>query len=87
MIEINSKTTQRFCELAAKELKGDWVILGGSVMVLLGVKERFTVDIGLAPEAINQAGAFFLNRIPNWKDNLVPICLSSNLLLRNKAKF
>jgi hypothetical protein len=40
MIEINSKTTQRFCELAAKELKGDWVILGGSVMVLLGVKGK-----------------------------------------------
>ncbi len=110
MIEINSKTTQKFCELAAKELKGDWVILGGSVMVLLGVKERFTVDIdlagpttstqadtlklmtiaekiGLAPEAINQAGAFFLNRIPNWKDNLVPIIKKKDFSLSRPNSF
>ena len=87
MTVINTKISKKFLELAAKELKGDWVVMGGTVMVLMGVNERFTVDIdlagpktatqadtlklmtiaekiGLAPEAINQAGAFFLNRIP-----------------------
>jgi hypothetical protein len=110
MIGIDSKTTHRFFELAAKELKGDWIILGGSVMVLLGVNERFTVDIdlagpknatqadtlklmtiaekiGLAPEAINQAGAFFLSRIPRWEDNLVPILKTKHFSLSRPNSF
>jgi hypothetical protein len=110
MTGIDSKITHRFLELAAKELKGHWIILGGSVMVLLGVNERFTVDIdlagpktatqadtlklmtiaekiGLAPEAINQAGAFFLNRIPRWEDNLVPILETKHFSLSRPNAF
>lgn len=110
MTAINSKMSNKFLDLASKELHGDWVIMGGAVMVLLGVSERFTVDIdlagpesatqaetlklmsiaekiGLAPEAINQAGAFFLNRIPHWKDNLVPIIKNTQFSLSRPNSF
>jgi hypothetical protein len=110
MTVINTKISKKFLELAAKELKGDWVVMGGTVMVLMGVNERFTVDIdlagpktatqadtlklmtiaekiGLAPEAINQAGAFFLNRIPRWEDNLVPILQTKHFSLSRPNSF
>ena len=110
MTVINTKISKKFLELAAKELKGDWVVMGGTVMVLMGVNERFTVDIdlagpktatqadtlklmtiaekiGLAPEAINQAGAFFLNRIPRWEDNLVPILQTKQFSLSRPNSF
>ncbi len=110
MTVINTKISKKFLELAAKELKGDWVVMGGTVMVLMGVNERFTVDIdlagpktatqadtlklmtiaekiGLAPEAINQAGAFFLNRIPRWEDNLVPILKNKHFSLSRPNSF
>ncbi len=110
MTVINTKISKKFLELAAKELKGDWVVMGGTVMVLMGVNERFTVDIdlagpktatqadtlklmtiaekiGLAPEAINQAGAFFLNRIPRWEDNLVPILKTKHFSLSRPISF
>lgn len=110
MTFISSKISKRFLELAAKELKGDWVVMGGTVMILLGVKERFTVDIdlagpktatqaetlklmtiaekiGLSPEAINQAGAFFLNRIPHWEDNLVPVLKTKHFSLSRPNAF
>jgi hypothetical protein len=110
MTVINTKISKKFLELAAKELKGDWVVMGGTVMVLMGVNERFTVDIdlagpktatqadtlklmtiaekiGLVPEAINQAGAFFLNRIPRWEDNLVPILQTKHFSLSRPNSF
>jgi len=110
MTVINTKIGKKFLELAAKEIKGDWVVMGGTVMVLMGVNERFTVDIdlagpktatqadtlklmtiaekiGLAPEAINQAGAFFLNRIPHWEDNLVPILQTKHFSLSRPNSF
>lgn len=110
MTSINSKISKKFLDLASKELRGNWVVMGGAVMVLLGVSERFTVDIdlaapetatqadslklmeiaeqiGLAPEAINQAGAFFLNRIPHWKENLVPIIKNSKFSLSRPNSF
>jgi len=110
MKAINSKISKKFLDLASQELQGDWVIMGGAVMVLLGVSERFTVDIdlagpetatqadtlklmtiaekiGLAPEAINQAGAFFLNRIPHWKENLVTILRNEKFTLSRPNSF
>ncbi len=110
MMAIDLKTGKKFLELASKELKGKWVVLGGTVMVLLGVKERFTVDIdlagpetatqadtlklmaiaekiGLPPEAINQAGAFFLYRIPKWQENLMPIIETKQFSLYRPNSF
>lgn len=31
---------------------------------------RIAVELGLPPEAVNQAGAFFLRAIPGWRDEL-----------------
>jgi hypothetical protein len=110
MTAISSKISKKFLDLASQELQGDWVIMGGAVMILLGVRERFTVDIdlagpeaatqadtlklmgiaekiGLAPEAINQAGAFFLNRIPHWKENLVTMIKSDKFSLYRPNSF
>lgn len=91
---INRKIMGAFLAEALKKLEGDWLILGGSVLTLIGDDRRVTVDIdiagpseatqketlklmkiaekiGLAPEAINQAGAYFLQKIPNWKDKRI----------------
>lgn len=107
---INSKISKKFLELVSKELRGDWVLMGGAVMVFLGVNERVTVDIdlagpqtanqsdtiklmtiaekiGLSPEAINQAGAFFLHRIPNWQENLVPLLKTDKFSLSRPNSF
>ena len=84
----------RFLDLAVDRLDGDWVILGGMVLPLVGIQHRVTLDIdvagpegnrqtlelleiaqsiGLPPEAVNQAAAFFLHRIPGWGQHLVPV--------------
>jgi len=96
MKTIDLKTVKKFVEKATDKLTGDWVILGGAVLPLIGKQVRVTLDIdvagpkiatldhtlklmeiaeelGLPPEAINQAGAFFLYRIPQWKNHLVLI--------------
>jgi len=91
---LDSDTLRRFVELAGDRLQGDWLVIGGAVLPLLGVDHRTTVDIdlagpddagnaqtitlmgiaselGLAPESINQAGAYFLRGVPGWSDDLV----------------
>ena len=91
---ITSSILKKFVSLALKRLKGDWVIIGGTVLPLIKIDDRVTVDIDIAKvdksgsdqtlelmeiaedlnlpvETINQAGAFFLHRIPNWQSKLV----------------
>ncbi len=34
---------------AVKELKGDWIVIGGSLLPLLDIESRVTVDIDIAP--------------------------------------
>jgi hypothetical protein len=93
---IERHLLSRFLELAGERLAGDWVVIGGTVLSLLGGGQRVTVDIdvagpedagmaetlvlfgiaeelGLPPEAINQAAAFFLHRVPGWREHLVPV--------------
>jgi len=94
MTTLNKKTLSAFVRLAANRLQGDWIIMGGSVLPLLGVEHRTTVDIdiagpsqatmeqtltlmelanelGLPIETINQAGAFFLQRIEDFNQQLI----------------
>lgn len=96
MTIVDSKLLKKFVSLALKKLKGDWVVIGGTVLPLLDIDHRVTIDIdlamleknhkdqtlnlmqlaedlGLPIEAINQAGSFFLHKIPDWKLNLVLI--------------
>jgi hypothetical protein len=42
---INSEIVKLFIEKALKDLDGDWVIIGGTVLSLLGIEERVTIDI------------------------------------------
>jgi hypothetical protein len=97
---IHAKLMQLFIEHAITQLEGDWVILGGSVLPLIGLDLRVTVDIdiaqisspsrktiaenqstltlmdiaqslGLPVETINQAGSYFLSKIPDANENLI----------------
>jgi len=42
---LNQKTLLRFLDLAAKNLKGEWLLVGGTVLPILGSEHRSTVDI------------------------------------------
>jgi hypothetical protein len=91
---LDRPTLQRFVELAADSVEGDWVVIGGTVLPLLGVGRRATLDIdfvpvggasesdvlelmeiaeklGLPVEAVNQAGAYFLRKILDFREHLV----------------
>lgn len=92
---IDSKFMKKFIALASEQLEGEWVVMGGTVLPLLGIDLRVTVDIdvvglelknsnqqslrlmalaesmGLPIEAVNQAGAYFLSKIPDVREHLV----------------
>jgi hypothetical protein len=113
MKPIRQDTLERFMTLAGERLDGDWVIIGGSVLPLLGIEHRVTLDIdlascnpetsqrslvalmelaqeiGLPVEGINQAAAYFLEKIPNWRQDLVRVHTGSraNFFRPNLALF
>ncbi len=93
-MRLDRRTLDKFLHLAADRLDGDWVVVGGMVLPLVGIEHRVTLDLdvagpegnrqtlellelaselGLAPEAVNQAAAFFLHRIDGWQDHLIPV--------------
>lgn len=45
---IDQKLLKRFVRLAGDRLKGRWVLLGGTLLPLLGIDYRVTTDIDLA---------------------------------------
>jgi hypothetical protein len=45
---LDQETLRRFVELAGDRLTGDWVIIGGCVLHLLGIGQRTTFDIDVA---------------------------------------
>lgn len=46
---INANIAKAFIEKASDRLSGDWIIIGGTVLYLLGIEERVTMDIDIAP--------------------------------------
>lgn len=48
---INSKLMKKFIAKVLTNLDGEWVIIGGTVLTLLGIDERVTMDIDMV--AIN----------------------------------
>lgn len=44
---INSKIMRAFLEKAISKLSGDWIIIGGTVLPLVGIDVRVTVDIDI----------------------------------------
>ena len=94
MRPLDPQLLKEFIRRAADRVEGDWVVIGGTVLPLLGVGDRATLDIDLIPvgeasqsdildlmeiaeqmglpvEAVNQAGAYFLKKIPDFKDHLI----------------
>lgn len=49
MSQITHKKLKQFLKLAGDKLQGDWVVLGGTVLPLLGREYRITLDIDLVP--------------------------------------
>ena len=47
MTPLDAATLRRFVELAGERLAGDWILIGGAVLTLLGVEHRSTVDIDI----------------------------------------
>jgi hypothetical protein len=46
---LDRPTLQRFVELAADAVEGDWIVIGGTVLPLLGAGNRATLDIDFVP--------------------------------------
>jgi hypothetical protein len=55
MVPISQATVFKFLQLAGERLTGDWVIVGGSVLPLLGVDHRITLDIDLASHDLDSS--------------------------------
>lgn len=49
MSAVDQGVAERFVRLAGERLRGDWVVLGGAVLPLLGIAQRVTLDIDVAP--------------------------------------
>ena len=45
--QIDSATMKKFIEIAAHQLEGEWVVIGGTVLPLMNIDLRVTVDIDL----------------------------------------
>ena len=64
MTAFDRRLLTRFVRLAGDRLTGDWVVMGGIVLPLLGVEHRVTVDIDLAgPADATNAETFALMEI------------------------
>jgi hypothetical protein len=51
---IDSKLMQKFLDLAHARLKGEWVIIGGTLLPLVGIDHRVTVDIDIINLDLNK---------------------------------
>jgi len=60
VIDLDHATMTRFVKLAGERLTGDWVVLGGSVLPLLGLEGRVTVDIDVASTVDTNQGQVVL---------------------------
>jgi len=61
---VDALTMERFLEMATQRLQGEWVIIGGAALTLMGVEERATLDINLAgPDEATTADTLALTEI------------------------
>lgn len=47
-VGLTAKALERFVKVAGERLSGDWVLMGGSVLLGLGIEQRVTHDIDVA---------------------------------------
>lgn len=95
-IALNNKILRKFLKLAGDRLRGEWLLVGGTLLPAVGLDVRATVDIdlvslknadnaenlklmevaeslGLPVETVNQAAAFFLQKVGYQKADLLPL--------------
>ncbi|MBW2263451.1 MAG: hypothetical protein JRG91_15910 [Deltaproteobacteria bacterium] len=64
MKAVDHALLERFVQLAGQRLSGDWVVMGGGVLPLLGIEHRVTVDVDIAgPESAGQEQTLALMHI------------------------
>ena len=61
MKALDRKLLQRFLNLAVERLQGEWLLIGGTVLPLLGVDLRTTTDIELLPLDAKDANSSLLS--------------------------
>lgn len=44
---INAKVMKKFLEKSTSKLSGEWIIIGGTVLPLIGIDHRVTIDIDI----------------------------------------
>ncbi len=44
-MNLNNKILKRFLKIAGEKMNGEWVVIGGTVLPMLGVDHRATIDI------------------------------------------
>ncbi len=49
MTPLNSTLLRKFIKRAGDQLSGDWILIGGTLLPLLGIDYRVTTDIDLIP--------------------------------------
>ncbi len=54
MSEINSELLQKLLMIAGGKLSGNWIIIGGTVLPIIGINYRVTMDIDLIAEKETQ---------------------------------
>jgi hypothetical protein len=63
-MHVDGHLMERFVAMASEELSGDWVVMGGSVLSLVGAGSRVTLDIDVAgPPESRQEQALLLMQI------------------------
>jgi hypothetical protein len=95
MKPLGRKKIEKVLRESMDRIEGEWVLVGGSLLVVQGFSDRSTVDIdlvglsnptqsaalelmkvaeanGIPIEAVNQAASYFVLRIENVRDHLVP---------------
>jgi hypothetical protein len=91
---LNFELLQEFLKVASKDLQGEWLLVGGTLLPAVGLMIRSTVDIdlvglgereaaqnlelmsvaeklGLSVETINQAAAYFLQKVGYTRKDLI----------------
>lgn len=64
MTPLTRDLLERFLRIAGDRLTGDWVLMGGTVLTVVGITHRVTLDIALAgPEGATNAETLALMEI------------------------
>lgn len=104
MKSLDTVALKQFLKKAGDKLKGQWLLVGGTLLPALGIDHRSTVDIdlvglgeterassmdlmdiaegmGLSVESINQAAAYFVDKVGYTVDDLIPMVKSKSAII------